>query len=165
MYFSLVIINTVVAVNLDSWYRATVTYHYTRPCMSNVLGVRGLNLGYDLLTTTVCTSACRLQKALSVCVQCSWSYLSFIHISASQCQNLLPPFTPLPLMRLFMKRLMKWDFSIHVSYASSYRLVTQGDVKEDEMGGACSSHGRDEKCIQHFGRKTWREETTRKAWE
>jgi hypothetical protein len=25
---------------------------------------------------------------------------------------------------------------------------------EDEMGGACSTHGRDEICIQNFGRKT-----------
>jgi hypothetical protein len=24
-------------------------------------------------------------------------------------------------------------------------------VKEDEMGGACSTHGRDEKYIQNFG--------------
>jgi hypothetical protein len=31
---------------------------------------------------------------------------------------------------------------------------------KDEMGGACSTHGRDEKCIQYFGWKTWREETT-----
>jgi len=26
-------------------------------------------------------------------------------------------------------------------------------VKEDEMGGACSTHGCDEKCIQNVGRK------------
>jgi hypothetical protein len=31
-------------------------------------------------------------------------------------------------------------------------------LKEDEMGGACSTHGRDEKCIQHFGTETWRED-------
>jgi len=34
----------------------------------------------------------------------------------------------------------------------------------DEMGGACSTHGRDEKFIQNFGREIWREETTRKTW-
>jgi len=26
--------------------------------------------------------------------------------------------------------------------------------KEDEMGRSCSTHGRDEKCIQYFGWKT-----------
>jgi menaquinone-dependent protoporphyrinogen IX oxidase len=26
--------------------------------------------------------------------------------------------------------------------------------KEDEMGGACSAHGRGEKCVQNFGWKT-----------
>jgi hypothetical protein len=29
------------------------------------------------------------------------------------------------------------------------------------MGGACSTDGREERCIQYFGRKTYREET---AW-
>jgi len=29
---------------------------------------------------------------------------------------------------------------------------------EDKMDGACSTHGRDAKCIQYLGRKTWREE-------
>jgi len=33
---------------------------------------------------------------------------------------------------------------------------------EDEMGEKCSRHWRTEKCIQHFGRKFWREEATRK---
>jgi len=28
-------------------------------------------------------------------------------------------------------------------------------------GRACSTYGRDEKCIQDFGWKIWREETTR----
>jgi hypothetical protein len=27
-------------------------------------------------------------------------------------------------------------------------------IKEDEIGGACSTHGRDEKYIQNFGGKT-----------
>jgi len=31
-----------------------------------------------------------------------------------------------------------------------------------QKGRACSTHGRDEKCIQNFSRKDWREETT---WE
>jgi hypothetical protein len=35
------------------------------------------------------------------------------------------------------------------------RQMTQGDhVKDDWMGGACSTHGRDEKCMQDFCRKT-----------
>jgi len=31
------------------------------------------------------------------------------------------------------------------------------------MGGECSTHGSDEKCIENYCRKTWREETTRKT--
>jgi hypothetical protein len=37
-------------------------------------------------------------------------------------------------------------------------------MKEDAMGGACSKHGRYEKFMQSFGRKIWREETTRKTY-
>jgi len=36
-------------------------------------------------------------------------------------------------------------------------------VKEDEMGGVCSTHGRDKKCMQDFGQKTRREETNQKT--
>jgi hypothetical protein len=34
---------------------------------------------------------------------------------------------------------------------------------EDEMGGACSTHGRYEKRIQNFGGKILKEETTWKT--
>jgi len=33
-------------------------------------------------------------------------------------------------------------------------------MKQDEMGGACSAHGRYEKCVQYLGWKTWRKEIT-----
>jgi hypothetical protein len=40
----------------------------------------------------------------------------------------------------------------------SYKLITRyysgDDMKEDEIGGTCSTHGRDLKCIQYYGRKT-----------
>jgi hypothetical protein len=40
----------------------------------------------------------------------------------------------------------------------------KGDhVKEDEIDGTCTTHGSDEKCMQKFGWKTWREETTWKT--
>jgi len=29
-------------------------------------------------------------------------------------------------------------------------LYASPSIKEDEMGGACSTHGKDEKCIEHF---------------
>jgi len=35
-------------------------------------------------------------------------------------------------------------------------------VKEDVIGRSCSIHGRDEKCVQNFGQKTWREESAQK---
>jgi hypothetical protein len=31
------------------------------------------------------------------------------------------------------------------------------------VDGACGMHGRDEKCIQYFGWKTWKEETAQKT--
>jgi len=45
-------------------------------------------------------------------------------------------------------------------YLCSY--FTFKAIKEDRMGGACNTHGRDEKCIQNFVWKTQREEATRK---
>jgi hypothetical protein len=67
----------------------------------------------------------------------------------------------------------KWlfsDFSNHIVLCiyRRYRFivanVTQFDqIKEDEMQRAYSTHLRDEKCIQSFGRKIWREETTWKT--
>jgi len=33
-------------------------------------------------------------------------------------------------------------------------------IKEDEMGGACVMHGRDEKCTHSFDMGTWRKVTT-----
>jgi len=38
--------------------------------------------------------------------------------------------------------------------------MVSDQIKEDEMGVACSAHGRNEKCMQYFGRKTWKEDTT-----
>jgi len=39
-------------------------------------------------------------------------------------------------------------------------------MKEDEMGGTCCTHGRDKKCVQYFGLKTWRKGPLRrrKCW-
>jgi hypothetical protein len=34
-----------------------------------------------------------------------------------------------------------------------HQYYSGDQIKEDEMGGACSTHGRDEKCIQYFGGK------------
>jgi hypothetical protein len=36
-------------------------------------------------------------------------------------------------------------------------------IKEGDMGGTCSAHGVDEKFVQNFGFKAWKEETTRKT--
>jgi hypothetical protein len=36
-------------------------------------------------------------------------------------------------------------------------------MKKREMGRTCGRHGRDKKCIQNFGQKTSREETTCKT--
>jgi hypothetical protein len=34
------------------------------------------------------------------------------------------------------------------------KFSTVGVHNEDELGRACSTHGRDEKCVQNIGRKT-----------
>jgi hypothetical protein len=47
---------------------------------------------------------------------------------------------------------------LHNMYASQNDQVT-----EDETDGLCRNHGRGAKCAQNFGRKTRREDTTRKT--
>jgi len=44
-----------------------------------------------------------------------------------------------------------------------HQILLDDQIKEDEMGGTCSTHRRYEKCIQTFSRKTWRGESTRKV--
>jgi len=36
----------------------------------------------------------------------------------------------------------------------STKYCYDNEIKEDKLGGACGTHGRDEKCIQNFGKKT-----------
>jgi hypothetical protein len=40
-------------------------------------------------------------------------------------------------------------------YASP-NIIRAYQIMEDEMGGSCSTDGRDEKCSQYFDWKTWR---------
>jgi len=42
-------------------------------------------------------------------------------------------------------------------------FVVLQSVKENAMGRACITHERDEKCIQYFNWKTWREKITWKT--
>jgi hypothetical protein len=44
---------------------------------------------------------------------------------------------------------------------SSLDIIRQ--VKANEVGGACGTHGRGEKCVQGFGGKAQRIETTGKT--
>jgi len=37
---------------------------------------------------------------------------------------------------------------------SSPSIIKSDQIKEDNMGGVYSMHGKDEKCIQNFGQKT-----------
>jgi hypothetical protein len=36
---------------------------------------------------------------------------------------------------------------------SSFKILDK-KIKEDEMGGECDTHGRDEKCVQNVGWKS-----------
>jgi len=51
----------------------------------------------------------------------------------------------------------KFYLGLH-AYKIMYLRFTTYDsdyqIKEDEMGGACSKHGRDEKCVKYFGQET-----------
>jgi hypothetical protein len=40
---------------------------------------------------------------------------------------------------------------LHNLYASSNNIRVNKEIKEDEMGGACSRNKRYEKCIHYFG--------------
>jgi hypothetical protein len=43
------------------------------------------------------------------------------------------------------------------------RLLREGDqIKDDETGGACNTHGKNEECNGKFCRKTGREEPLRR---
>jgi hypothetical protein len=44
----------------------------------------------------------------------------------------------------------------------SPNIVSVDKIKENVMEGACSTDGRNEKCMKNFWRKILREETTRK---
>jgi len=48
--------------------------------------------------------------------------------------------------------------SLFLSY-----IFTHYQVKEDEIHRMCSMLGRGETCVQNFGQKMWREETTQKT--
>jgi hypothetical protein len=41
-----------------------------------------------------------------------------------------------------------------------HQILLGEQIKEYEMGAACSAHGRDDKCVQNIGRETWMKETT-----
>jgi hypothetical protein len=54
---------------------------------------------------------------------------------------------------------------LHNLYSSPdiIRQVKSSQVKANEVGGACRSHGRGEKSVQGLGGKARRKETTRKT--
>jgi hypothetical protein len=59
------------------------------------------------------------------------------------------------------------DFSMRSFVTCTLHQILLGrSNKEGEMGEACRTHGKHEKCIQNYSRKTWGDETTRKpcAW-
>lgn len=58
-------------------------------------------------------------------------------------------------MKTFRKRKSIFVDIIHYIYHKiAIILMYKLKIKEDAMGGACKTHGRDEKIIQHFGQKT-----------
>ena len=47
----------------------------------------------------------------------------------------------------------------------SHQLLLGHEIQENEMRGAHDAYMGEEKCIQSFGRETWRKDTTWKLWE
>jgi hypothetical protein len=65
-------------------------------------------------------------------------------------------------------RLKYCVYSFHTYYMKLVITCTLHQILlrksyQGRMGGACSTHGRDEKCIIYFGRKTRSKENTRKT--
>jgi len=46
---------------------------------------------------------------------------------------------------------------------SSAEVKKVDQIKEEDMGEACSSHGKYENCMQNLGRRTRREDTTQRT--
>jgi hypothetical protein len=38
-----------------------------------------------------------------------------------------------------------------ITWGTLYQILLGDQVKKNETGGACSTHERDEKCVQYFG--------------
>jgi hypothetical protein len=49
------------------------------------------------------------------------------------------------------------------NFYSSPNIMLNDQLKEDEMGRACSTHGGEEECIQDSSGKARKKETTRKT--
>jgi hypothetical protein len=43
---------------------------------------------------------------------------------------------------------------------SSPNIIRQNQIKENEVGGTCGTHGRGEECVQGFDGKARRKKTT-----
>jgi hypothetical protein len=52
-----------------------------------------------------------------------------------------------------------WRVSLFVLHARCYY---NDEMRRDKFGGECSSYGRKAKCLQNFGKESWKKETN--AW-
>jgi len=83
--------------------------------------------------------------------------LTFTYKSLCQCQFHCPSgkylrfCTGLWQWCILYSRIYCTSFPLHWNCVVQFRMI-----KEDEVGGACSTHGRYEKCVQNVYRKTWR---------
>jgi hypothetical protein len=58
----------------------------------------------------------------------------------------------------------KWWDSGDDCIMRSFPKYQGNEIKDDDMGGASNTYGREEKCVQNFGRETWGEETPWKTY-
>jgi hypothetical protein len=66
-----------------------------------------------------------------------------------------------PMMKEVVGGWKRWYNKELCNLYTSPNIISD-QIKENEIGRSCSTNGNDEKCIQNFGNKTGREETTYK---
>ena len=60
-------------------------------------------------------------------------------------------------------RKVRFNEALCSDYAMVWNEGSGDQIEKNEMGGACSMYGGEERCIQVFSGETWRDKTTRKT--
>jgi hypothetical protein len=61
------------------------------------------------------------------------------------------------------RRVITQKTTVFIIISTPHRILLGGGYIQDEISRACGMYGGEEKSLEGFGGKTWREETTRKT--